>query len=815
MDTLQDRDRFIDYLSSLAVEGETALFTWRKPTLDEAGQPMLYGDGTVKTTWPPMSPAKAKQKPEGTPLYGNTGSFVEDRLKENWGAKAANCDYVLVMVLDDIGSKVTKNIPLEPTWKMETTPENYQYGYVFSEQPTKGDFSSLIDALANKRYTDKGARGVVRNFRLPNSPSMKVGTDGFKARLIEFNPGREFTMAEICKAFKVKPETGTYQEFKPLKARKGDDEVFSWLKERGLVIEEPNGDGWAQVVCPNCASHGDPTDVMAKYKPSDRGFACYHEHCQDWNSKRFLDWVAEQGGPAAVHAVNEEDESDSFSRLAAILPKERPEMSELMKMGEQEQEQKAQVAKVQQKEREQELTAEAIRVGWYQRYIYLVADDQYFDTVDKVVLKKQSFDALWRHIPCTSAFFNGKLPRIIPPSTWFDENREVNGGLACWKVTYAPGEAELVTFEGQTRANTWRDARIKVDKLREVDVNPWLQHMHRLFGDATYVDHILDMMAFKVQNPGIKINHALMVTGVEGNGKDTAFLPFLAAVGGLKGDNNISTINGKINAGDWGDHLESEILIFNELKEGTSGERRALANELKPLIAAPPEYLPINKKFQTLYKVLNRLMLIAFSNEMNPLSLSSGDRRWVVFHTVLEPQEEGYYQGLYRWFGRNGHQGLKDCATFLHQRDVSGFNPKATPMMTEAKQDMLDSGRSEAEGWVISLIQGGNPLFQFGVLAKPFYSAAALLTDEAPRHITVRNQTVEEALIEAGWKRVPGRIKSAQNPSAKTVYASPEVWEEYQAHLRNAHVGLKPAELRDRAALADDFVIDGGGYAGK
>jgi len=815
MDQMQDRDRFIDYLSSLAEEGETALFTWRKPTLDETGQPMLYGDGTIKTTWPPMRPTQAKHKPEGTPLYGNTGSFINERVKENWGAKAANCDHVLVMVLDDIGSKVTKKIPLEPTWKMETTPGNFQWGYTFAIQPTKEEFSSLIDALANAGFTDKGARGVVRNFRLPNSSSMKAETEGFKARLVEFTPEREFTMADICKAFKVKPEAGTYQEFKPLKARKGDDEVFAWLKEQGLVIEEPNGDGWAQVVCPNCASHGDPTDVMAKYKPSDRGFACYHEHCQDWNSKRFLDWVREKGGPAAVHAVNEEDESDSFSKLATLLPKERPEGSELVAMEVQEQEQKAQVAKVQQKEKEQELTVEAIRIGWYRRYIYLEADDQYFDAERRLVLRKQSFDALWRHIPCTSAFFNGKLPRIITPSTWFDENREVNGGLSCWDVTYAPGEEELVTFEGHTHANKWRDARPQVDKLREVDVSQWIQHMRRLFEDDEQVNHILDVMAFKVQHPDVKINHALMVTGPEGNGKDTAFRPFLAAVGGLKVDCNIATISGKIHSGVWGDHLESEILVFNELKEGTSGERRALANELKPLIAAPPEYLPVNKKFQTPYKALNRLMLIAFSNEVNPLSLSSGDRRWLVLRTVLSPQDKMYYQKIWRWFERNNNQGLKDCITYLHQRDVSAFDPRATPMMTEAKQEMLDSGRSEAEGWVIDQMQSGNGLFQFGVLAKPFYGAAALLTDEAPRHITVRNQTVEEALIEGGWKQVPQRVKSSQNMGPKTVYVSPEVWEKYQAHLRNMHEGLAPSDLRNRAALADDFVKDGGGYAGK
>jgi hypothetical protein len=45
-------------------------------------------------------------------------------------------------------------------------------------------------------------------------------------------------------------------------------------------------------------------------------------------------------------------------------------------------------------------------------------------------------------------------------------------------------------------------------------------------------EHIFDVMAFKLQNPRIKINHAVLIAGDQGCGKDTLWAPFLWAVCG-------------------------------------------------------------------------------------------------------------------------------------------------------------------------------------------------------------------------------------------------------------------------------------------
>jgi hypothetical protein len=81
----------------------------------------------------------------------------------------------LVMVLDDVGSDKAPNVPsLTPTWKIETSPNSFQWGYVFSEQPSKAEFSAAIKAISAAGYTDPGACNAVRNFRIPGSINLEA-----------------------------------------------------------------------------------------------------------------------------------------------------------------------------------------------------------------------------------------------------------------------------------------------------------------------------------------------------------------------------------------------------------------------------------------------------------------------------------------------------------------------------------------------------------------------------------------------------------------------------------------------------------------
>jgi hypothetical protein len=291
---------FVQWLASLAPEGETALIVRQKPR-----EPIEYhADGAIKATWPAFHPRHGNIA--GEAWYGNTASFMRERFADGRpSASAAHCEYVLVMVLDDIGTK-SKTPPLPPTWVMETSAGNFQWGYAFSEQPTKAEFAAAIRAVADAGYTDPGAVNPVRNFRIPGSVNFKPGREAFTSRLVEWERAREYTLDEICDALGVVP--GAPESAGPRSIRLADDggdDVAAWLSEQGLVLSRPNAEGWMGVMCPQADQHTDG-NPEGRYMPASRAYCCLHSHCIDLNSVTFLRWVADQGGPSHAPGLREE-----------------------------------------------------------------------------------------------------------------------------------------------------------------------------------------------------------------------------------------------------------------------------------------------------------------------------------------------------------------------------------------------------------------------------------------------------------------------------------------------------------------------------
>jgi hypothetical protein len=749
---------FVEYITNLAPEGETALIVRQKPQLDGNGQLQTHADGTIKCTWPAFLPT-AKLKKDWA-IYGNTGSFILDRFADGKvSASAANCEYVLVMMLDDIGTK-SKEPPLAPTWIMETSEGSYQWGYAFSDQPSKGDFTAAIKAIAKAGYTDPGATNAVRNFRLPGSVNLKPGRGNFASVLVEFHPEREYTLAEICTALDVVPDPTDTAQNNPIRlADTGKDSVMTWLNEQGLVLSAPNGEGWMGVVCPNNGEHTDG-NIEGRYKPLDRSYCCLHGHCVDFSSQMFLDWVADNGGPEVDHGLRDELIAEKMSAaLSKITPNEiyRDTAAEL-------------IAEVERKE-----LGRIEKADWYQRFAYIQDDESYFDMQDRREVSRQTFNALFRHIPCKSIH----TARKVEASICFDENRQAMGAKALVGVTYAAGEDVIVTRDGDLFGNRWRDARPDLSNLQSGDISPWLDHCRELVPEPAELEHIFDVMAFKVQHPEIKVNHAILHAGDEGSGKDTFWAPFIWAVCGDHLKNRGIMDNNSVNS-QWGYQLESEILIINELKEPDAATRRQLANQLKPIIAAPPEMLPINRKGLHPYYMANRLFVLAFSNDPVPISLASQDRRWFCVWSTAPRMDSNRAKKIWDWY-RGG--GFGTIGRFLRDRDVSKFNPSAPPMWTEFKANLIEHGMSMAESYLVELMRERRGEFAKGVIGSPFHSLCDRLAGIAPSGVKIPQAALLHALKEAGWVD-RGRLKSREFDTKKHIFCAPELADYAKSDLR-------------------------------
>jgi hypothetical protein len=783
---LPTQKEFAAYLASMAVKEDTAVFVQQIPRRRDGKD---LKDSWVAHTYNP----RTKMYPEDA-WYGNTASYIRSRVVCEVSATEQNCERVLFLVLDDIGTKVTKTPTLQPTWKIETSQGCFQWGYTFRQdsQPTKGRFAAAIHAIAEAGFTDMGACNAVRNFRIPGSVNLKNGRNSFVSILHEFDSSREFTLDEICNSINVVPGPDINGGYRKTSTDRVNDEVLNWLNDTGRVLSPVGSDGWAHILCPDWEEHTGQDTTGTKYDPKNRGFKCHHGHCDGKDSKWFLDWVVSQGGPKAAHGA------DHVTIQSALVPAIENLGNHIKKEGESVSRSESKKKAMEKAETSAGLVVHDISAkqasrdlkgDLFEQYAYMSdKSDDFFDMYNKKTCTRKELNALYRHVDFRSMHGG----RRVEASVFFDENRDAKGSEVLSGISYAPGDKVIVSVNGLLYGNTWEDSRRDVSAGDHNDIDVWIDHGKSLFEDLADLYHVADVMAFKLQNPKIKINHAVLHTGFEGCGKDTFWAPFIWALGGgsdVSDPRNVSTIDTEVLNNQWGYHLEKELMIINELKESTTSERHKLANKMKPIIAAPPYQLLINKKGERPYQAVNRIFVLAFSNHFAAISIPDQDRRWFVVHSSAPRMSERKAKSIWDWYEKGG---IENVAKWLYKRDVSAFNPAATPRCTMYKKALIEDSRSSIQSHIIQLVIEEYGEFSRGVVAGPFNRMADRLQGSSPSGVKIHHLSIMEALREAGWTNL-GLVGSRKNATKKQVWVN-------RVRMADLNCGIATkAQLRDEA----------------
>ena len=205
---------------------------------------------------------------------------------------------VHAVMVDDVGTKVSakgfSNAP--PSWAVETSPGNYQFGYILETPLTDlGVADKLKEVLIAAGFCDPGASGgTSRWMRLPNAINgrPKYGDPSPKCRLAQWRPHLKYTVDSLYSLLNLqaaskpsaglqtqRPAPGLNAAFTPTWAA---EEVLGALEEAGLY-KKPLGNGKHDVTCPWFKEHTDETDNGAAYfEPSEHyptgGFKCHHSH---------------------------------------------------------------------------------------------------------------------------------------------------------------------------------------------------------------------------------------------------------------------------------------------------------------------------------------------------------------------------------------------------------------------------------------------------------------------------------------------------------------------------------------------------------
>jgi hypothetical protein len=302
---------------------------------------------------------------------------------------------------------------------------------------------------------------------------------------------------------------------------------------------------------------------------------------------------------------------------------------------------------------------------------------------------------------------NGK-PKTISATQWLDRNRTLA------QMTWCPALPMLIrdrlvshggwiNRKGVTCFNLYREPLLELGDPTKAE--RWLEHVHIVFPNDAM--HIIRWLAHRVQYPQQKINHALVLGGVQGIGKDTLLEPVKHAVGPW----NFHDVSPIHLLGTFNGFAKSVILRVNEARDLGNTNRFDFYDHTKIYTAAPPDVLRVNEKYLREYDVFNCLgFLITTNHKVDGLYLPPDDRRHYVAWSNLEKKDfaDEYWNKIWGWYERYGGSG--HVAAHLTELDLSGFDPKAPPPKTRAFWDIVDASRAPEDAELADVIDAlGQP----------------------------------------------------------------------------------------------------------
>jgi hypothetical protein len=247
-------------------------------------------------------------------------------------------------------------------------------------------------------------------------------------------------------------------------------------------------------------------------------------------------------------------------------------------------------------------------------------------------------------------------------------------------------EGGFIDHPGCTVFNLYRAPVIEFGDAAEAYI--WRNHIQKIFPDD--VDHIVNWLAHRVQFPEDKLNHALVLGGAQGVGKDTLLEPVKHAVG----DWNFLEVSPHHLLGRFNGYVKSVILRINEARDLGDMSRFSFYDHMKALTAAPPNVLRVDEKHRHEYYVPNCTgVIITTNHKSDGIFLPSDDRRHYVAWSDLTKENftQDYWSRIWSWYADGGHCHV---AAYLAQLDLSSFDAKAPPPKTPAFWDIVDANRA-------------------------------------------------------------------------------------------------------------------------
>ena len=318
-------------------------------------------------------------------------------------------------------------------------------------------------------------------------------------------------------------------------------------------------------------------------------------------------------------------------------------------------------------------------------YIFLTSIGEYMERATKVTMGPRSFDVKHNRDSPTDQDGNpqqatGYVNNIIEC---------VHGGM------YAPTFNGVFNYNGIDYFNTYKPTKLEpVANGKSGTVDKVIGHIEHLIDDEKERLILTSYLAHCVQFPGKKIHWALMLQGVEGDGKSF----FAEMMKYMLGETNCQSIGAEVLEEQYTPWSEGNCLVVIEEVKMDNYRKYEVLNRLKPYITNPT--ISVRKMYTDVYEAVNTTNYLALTNFKDALPIGDNDRRYGIIFSRWQSKDKleawmsantNYYSDLYESMRANQGELLHWLLNFNIPDWFMKLNRAPD---TRAKQMMVDMAKS-------------------------------------------------------------------------------------------------------------------------
>lgn len=322
---------------------------------------------------------------------------------------------------------------------------------------------------------------------------------------------------------------------------------------------------------------------------------------------------------------------------------------------------------------------------FYDDYVFLTQVAEYMDKSTKITMGPRAFDVKHNRDTPTDSEGNPQ-----------NATNYVNNKIECvHSGMYAPMFDEFFTYEGVKYFNTYKPNTLRRKHWEGSKTVEMVKgHIAHLLPDESEQQLVINYLAHNVQYPGKKLQWAIILQGVQGDGKSF----FAEMMGKLLGQSNCRTISVESLDEKFTAWAEGNCMVFIEELKLDNYRKYETLNKLKPYITNTT--VSVRKMRTDAYEAVNTTNYFALTNFKDALPIDDNDRRYCVLFSQWQSKDAlnawkaknpNYYPKLYDAM-RSGAGELLDWLS-SHIIPTEFLEMTVAPE-TRAKATMVDMAKS-------------------------------------------------------------------------------------------------------------------------